>query len=736
MAIFIKKIELNNWFGYEGAYENNVFEFTKGVNIIVAGNDVGKSKLHNAFRWLLSDQVILKNRDNKYELLRIDLNTIAEILNHNTSNSLLNEERATIGVRLTFEETDARGEVLNRIIKKEITCKKDVNRITLSEPSTTVQKFQAGNIRTAPEKYEDIITKIIRPNLRDFFLVQGESLEHLTPLRGEKLRTTINNLVSINELDKKGDIAIKIASAITTLRQGIETAENRNNHVARQNTERKIILENEINNINDVLLPQVEAFRAKNNEILNEFRGQAEIAKSNNKLVKEIDDFNSKIFRLEGAITSGYNNLVDNYINGEFWLSKITNNQNDSERLSSFMLELRGFSAERRTELDDTLSKKEQQMLNALERDQPRPEILKQMLDENICYVCANELSTESRNYMVEKLIPFFRNELNRNDEELNKYTELNGIYQRLQSYLNKFNFFETNFLQTKIVDIANKEVGKRGVEDEKAEFISENGVLTKDDIDNVSLATYDTALKDLLKYERELNSLKEELASKTAELGRLETVINRNGEENIESPKLIKSRKLERFGNEIKDVLLTIKTATYQQFSRELEAISNEKFKAFSTANDRFRNQSIKVEFSLNHLNEPNFEIKVIDQVGNNLTQGGGASQALRQLAVIFGLIEKAGGNVNFPFIADAPTSNMSHTLSEHFFNYQLDHAATQNILITKELWDDSSKNLNEMGNRILNRVEGKENAKMISIVTNRENTKRVNIINHNNQN
>ena len=126
-----------------------------------------------------------------------------------------------------------------------------------------------------------------------------------------------------------------------------------------------------------------------------------------------------------------------------------------------------------------------------------------------------------------------------------------------------------------------------------------------------------------------------------------------------------------------------------------------------------------------MNNLNQPDFEIKVVDKFGHNQSQGGGASQALRQLSVIFGLIEKAGGNVNYPFIADAPTTNMTSTLSEQFFNFQLENASTQNILITKELWDDKKGNLNEHGKHILNKVAVTNNAKLFTIINGKENKK-----------
>ena len=50
--IFITQICLENWFNYEGGFEKNTIPFARGVNFFCADNNAGKSKLHNAIRWV------------------------------------------------------------------------------------------------------------------------------------------------------------------------------------------------------------------------------------------------------------------------------------------------------------------------------------------------------------------------------------------------------------------------------------------------------------------------------------------------------------------------------------------------------------------------------------------------------------------------------------------------------------------------------------------------------------
>ena len=59
MGTIIKNVQLQNWYNYKGEYSDNIVKFSKGINFFVSDNDNGKSKLHNALRWILHDNIIL-----------------------------------------------------------------------------------------------------------------------------------------------------------------------------------------------------------------------------------------------------------------------------------------------------------------------------------------------------------------------------------------------------------------------------------------------------------------------------------------------------------------------------------------------------------------------------------------------------------------------------------------------------------------------------------------------------
>ena len=57
MATIIRSIALKNFYNYYGDFGQNCYEFTEGLNIINADNNLGKSKFYNGVLWILKDEV-------------------------------------------------------------------------------------------------------------------------------------------------------------------------------------------------------------------------------------------------------------------------------------------------------------------------------------------------------------------------------------------------------------------------------------------------------------------------------------------------------------------------------------------------------------------------------------------------------------------------------------------------------------------------------------------------------
>ena len=49
MATIIRSVAFQNFYNYYGSFEHNQYDFTTGVNIVNADNNMGKSKFYNGF---------------------------------------------------------------------------------------------------------------------------------------------------------------------------------------------------------------------------------------------------------------------------------------------------------------------------------------------------------------------------------------------------------------------------------------------------------------------------------------------------------------------------------------------------------------------------------------------------------------------------------------------------------------------------------------------------------------
>ena len=130
----------------------------------------------------------------------------------------------------------------------------------------------------------------------------------------------------------------------------------------------------------------------------------------------------------------------------------------------------------------------------SLERSQPKPEILGQMVKDKLCYVCNNELSEKSLEFIQKKLIPNFKMGRKRH-EKLNRLIEIHELFKNIEidsiSYIKDDpEFFEKNV--SELVDLTNDIIV---AQNELNEFIQINGKSVQDEDDEVNIDTYTIAL-------------------------------------------------------------------------------------------------------------------------------------------------------------------------------------------------------------------------------------------------
>ena len=186
MGTIIKSIAFENFYNYYGSFEDNTYEFTEGINIINADNNLGKSKFYNGFLWILKDEV--------YDSDEKRLCNVKDSYIKMLSNKARRESNPVeMGVRIIYEN----GGLLYTITK---TVMFDGDT---AKPYCEVIKTDSNGDLPIPDldDQKEAIRRMIPADMERYALLQGESMERLVDLSTlTGLAETVRTLADINNL--------------------------------------------------------------------------------------------------------------------------------------------------------------------------------------------------------------------------------------------------------------------------------------------------------------------------------------------------------------------------------------------------------------------------------------------------------------------------------------------------------------------------------------------------------
>lgn len=193
MGTIIKSIAFQNFYNYFGGLEDNKFCFTSGINIISADNNMGKSKFYNGILWILKDQVY-DSDDKKFKPVGSSYLRMASSKAKTMGNPF------DMAVRIEYTNGDQVFEV-----SKKVRFRPGSNGWECSGQTIDVVETSHGSTTPVYDTNQQnrIIDGIIPIQLRDYALLQGESMEAIVDLSSkEGLQTTIENLADIGDIVK------------------------------------------------------------------------------------------------------------------------------------------------------------------------------------------------------------------------------------------------------------------------------------------------------------------------------------------------------------------------------------------------------------------------------------------------------------------------------------------------------------------------------------------------------
>ncbi|MCL2311148.1 MAG: hypothetical protein FWC41_01475 [Firmicutes bacterium] len=688
MATIIKSVSFQNFYNYYGSFDQNIYHFKEGINIVNADNNMGKSKFYNGILWILEKEVY----DSDLKRMIGGNSMDSAYFQKMASGKAINEEsNFDMGVNITFVDNKDKYSV-----SKIVTFRKKNNNWETNEKLEVLKTIDNRDIPVNDENEKDnIIKKIIPVELLTYALLQGESMERLVDLSSHSgLSSTIEALAGIKNLIEMCDISKDCTQKVKKLYYDKEREINSTSQKVTSLIQESETLEKRI----ESTALQIEIFKTELTEakkkretleaILLNSQNREKYRSVQKTLQTEIDQHKEKKNTLERSITTML------FSENSPWILMGLDDQ-----ISLFDQKRQNLTSEIATQKATD---------NPIKLPEGSPDIpsLQRMLRTEKCEVCGRQALKESEYWQHIKMVmerPINKENVNKND--------FSSFYGGLQTTVGGFSLSIPKTLQSvqnyrdeidNLEEIINlKEENK---ETAKHEFFNAGGSEgSGEQTDRQNISDYSLAEKTIEKKEEEIKKAEKSIKDLKERLSQIDNEIksvNKNDEiDNYRNFKDVISC--------VESMFLNSKERIFDEIIKSLEINANRKYSELTQGNLAAGG---KLNFSKQADGTVQVSIKNIND--GELTGLGTGFQRMKQLSIIMAIISSKIGNKQFdyPFISDAPFSEFGDNFINNFFKIA-PNVFTQSIIFIKELYDPLSENyLNELGNKILKKMENGE--------------------------
>lgn len=680
MGTIIKSIAFENFYNYYGSFEDNTYEFTEGINIINADNNLGKSKFYNGFLWILKDEV--------YDSDEKRLCSVKDSYIKMLSNKARRESNPVeMGVRVVYEN----GGILYTITK---TVMFDGDT---AKPYCEVIKTDSNGDLPIPDldDQKEAIRRMIPADMERYALLQGESMERLVDLSTlTGLAETVRTLADINNLIimcDKAKIMVKNAKKDKEIEEAKHnSADSALGKLQKQRKEYEDWIEQAIEKIGIANQEIAEANKVKESieeEFLNSKKRiqlRAEYEKEDGKLTK----MRKRKEEMELSITS---RIFDENRPWLLWAL-----EDEITIFDGLRVDFIGQQREKQiTENPDIL----------LPEGSPDVPSLRRMLRREFCEVCGREAKKDTDAYKhIEMVLNRPRKSVLQSDGTLGQF------YGDLQMQVG-------NYRQT--IPVIEEEYEKFMAEiDELGELIERQEAIVQQKLDELALVDKEDASEDSdRKVLSTYTQAKETIHKKTEEIdiyssridrwkAGLEKTISDIAKKQDNSDVMSADNFYQEMQN-LEALFLATKERIYNKLVERLQDESNKMYRDLTA-----RNHTMGGVLQFQKREDGTLKVVVINDAGEELTGNGTGFQRMKQLAIVMSIISSKIGNHQFdyPFISDAPFSEFSINFIENFFN-KAPSVFRQSIIMIKDLCDPNNPLLiNNFGKSISDKMKNGE--------------------------
>ncbi len=671
--MIIKNISIENFQSY---YEPQTIEFFEGLNLIIGKGGKGKSKLFNAFYWVLFGNIYITDigwhstngmpYNVKFAMKRHDFINRRAL----SKASVDDDVRTTVHVEIE----DDKGILYE--IERSVTAKRLQHDDWLSDDAWIVSNntlkvsydSDMGTKLRVDAMAEDLINEnLFQEGIRNYIWFQGESLDNLINFRDKNtLKEAVKHISYFPRYEKANDIITIAKTKIEKLETARLNEKNKSNSIIKELLSRQELLRNTI-------------FSEEKNKSTIETR----ILMIEMALVED-----------EGKVTglANFTKLVSEYEKCEaerkVIMEKLTNLDDYQRRQVPELWILRGVSTmveecnkiiKEHTEVQD--SAPERKYL-----DNPGRNKLEEILKDEQCFVCGSQVTKDSAPYL------WIKNRLMEQDlylQEMDDYTANLEFSKQFERFIGSIQDYPN------VLNISLKAIDKQysDSEDEIEKLQAQRRTITdkrkrlEEEIEEVKKKHGVDPVKQVNEGEKFSNSIRASRSNLEREKRKLAVAIELIKEKKQELKSV--DKELEKTGSKtgstivdetewknisifLEDICKRVKENARKDLLRKIEERANLFYQKFTEHDNGYKGEVIiNNDYSIDF--DPNLNTSHDDRKKMSIIN---AMLSLNQEAL----------NTYYPFITDAPTSSFDF-VTTHNYLLGLKDIFGQSIIMTKDV-------------------------------------------------
>lgn len=686
--MLIKQITIDNFQSY---YGSQTLEFSQGLNLVIGNGGKGKSKIFNAFYWVLFGKIYITGigwcstdtlpHSSKMSMLK------HEFINNKALYEAHTGDIVKASVQLELTDDKGTEYVIERFVVAKRKQAGEWNSAEAWEVGSNSIKLQFdspnGTLYKDGITAEDKISELFPDGIRNYIWFQGESLESLINFRDkETLKAAVKHISYFPYYEKLSEIISKSKDKIERQEVNATRAANKHNNAVNQ------------------ILTEITSLRLK-------ISGEENKQKT---LQSEIDTIQLALSEDETKMSglASYTSLVSKYKQCEIEIEKLNQNifalDNFMRKQLPELWVLRGCQnllkeckalIENHKEEENTLPEKKY-------LDNPSRAKLEEIIRDHRCFVCGSKVEdgNEAYHYIIERMR--LQDEYLR---EMEDYTNNLQLNKQFNMYVGKIQDYpdelcrsissidkQYNDIDEKLTKLLAQRKRKLHDKEELDKEIDE--IKKKHGIDpvrqaesagiigtniRVSRSNLERKQRDMTMSKNAMMNFKRDLKVAEEEYSRLSSK-----DSSVVSVSETEWKNISIF---LEDICKRVQENARKVLLRKIEDRANLFYKKF-TEHDRGYKGNVKIgddytiEFDagLNTSHEDRKKMSIIN-----------ALLSLNQEAM----------NIYYPFISDAPTSNFDIDTSQKYL-YGIKDIFKQSIIMTKDvdIHSESYKRLLDEGN------------------------------------